>query len=97
VPFVVLLETIVQAHGVEPKVLVQPGRQRAWVRARAMLVYLAREWTGLRAKEVGQRLQRDPSVISRLYARYAANREEEMEARLSQAIHMTEREVNMQA
>lgn len=97
VPFPRLLETIAQAHGVAPEVLVRPGRQRAWVRARAMLVYLAREWSGLRAKEVGQRLHRDPSVISRLYALYAANREEEAETRLSRALREVERKVNTHA
>jgi hypothetical protein len=62
-----------------------------------MLVYLTREWSGLRAKEVGQQLHRDPSVISRLYASYAADRDEEREVRLSQAIRMIEQKVNMQA
>jgi hypothetical protein len=44
---------LAHAHGVAPQVLVQPGRQHAWVPTRAMLVYLAREWSGLQAKEVG--------------------------------------------
>ncbi len=48
-------------------------------------------------KEVGQQLQRDLSVVSRLYASYAAHRDEERETRLSQAIRMREQKVNMQA
>lgn len=97
VPFPVVLEGVAKAYGVDSEVLVQPGRQRAWVRARAMLVYLVREWSGLQAKEVGQRLHRDPSVISRLYMFYAANRDEETEAKLSRAVHTREHKVNMQA
>ena len=45
----------------------QAGRQRQWVAARAQLVYLAREWSGLTTKELGRRLHRDASMISRLY------------------------------
>ena len=54
-----------------------------------MLVYLAREWSDLQAKELGQCLQRDPSMSSRLYALYAANLDEESEVRLSRAMDRT--------
>ncbi len=66
--------------------LVEPGRQRAWVGARAMLVYLGREWGGVRASDLGRQLHRDASMISRLYARYAASRDMKAEARLARAI-----------
>jgi hypothetical protein len=45
-----------------------------WVRARSMLVYLAREWSGMSAKELGKELHRDPSIVSRLYTSYGENR-----------------------
>jgi hypothetical protein len=47
--------------------------------ARSMLVYLGREWGRVSVKELGKRLHRDPSVISRLYSAYAADRAERME------------------
>ena len=39
-----------------------------------MLVYAAREWSGLSVKDLGRRLHRDPSMISRLYAGYVVKR-----------------------
>jgi hypothetical protein len=39
------------------------------------LVYLAREWGRASVKEIGRRLHRDPSIISRLYSAYAADRD----------------------
>ena len=39
-----------------------------------MLVYLGREWCRVTVKELGKRLHRDSSVISRLYSMYAADR-----------------------
>ena len=40
-----------------------------------MLVYLAREWSRASVKEIGKRLHRDSSVISRSYSAYAADRD----------------------
>jgi hypothetical protein len=51
-----------------------------------MLVYLAREWARTSVKEIGRRLHRDPSIISRLYSAYAASRNEEMESALIQQL-----------
>jgi hypothetical protein len=51
-----------------------------------MLVYVAREWAKATVKEIGQRLHRDPSVISRLYAAYAADRDYENEAGLAEQL-----------
>ncbi len=48
-----------------------------------MLVYLAREWGRMSVKELGGRLHRDPSIISRLYAAYGASRDEKAESRLA--------------
>jgi hypothetical protein len=47
--------------------------------ARSMLAYLAREWGRVSVKELGKRLHRDPSVISRLYSAYGAARDEKKE------------------
>jgi hypothetical protein len=38
------------------------------------------------ARELGRRLQRDPSMISRLVAAYASHRDPTTEARIRQAI-----------
>jgi hypothetical protein len=47
-----------------------------------MLVYLAREWSGKRVKELGEELHRDPSIVSRLYASDAESRDRQVEDRL---------------
>ena len=57
--------------------LVQRGRQRKWVKPRA--AFLAREGVGQASKKIGRRLHRDPSIISRLYAAYAADRDRSKE------------------
>src|SRR5918992_1602616 len=69
-----LLPLVAKAHGATEKDLLEAGRQRKWIIARAMLVYLGREWGQLSVKELGKRLHRDPSVISRLYSAYPATR-----------------------
>jgi hypothetical protein len=81
-----LVEAIAKEHGTTANVLVRPGRERGWTGARAMLVYLAREWSGLKTKEVGKRLQRDPSRVSRLYALYAQNRNARIEAKIGRSL-----------
>lgn len=86
VQFSDLLDAVAEVHGVEPRVLVLGGRQRAWFSARAMLVYLGREWSGIKAKELAERLHRDPSVISRLYRRYAEGRDLKIEERLARVL-----------
>jgi hypothetical protein len=65
-----------------PDLLVQTGRQRDRVAARALLVYAGREWSGLSVKELGRRLHRDPSMISRLYAHYVSARTRSWEKRV---------------
>ena len=73
-------------RGVDSKALLQAGRQRQWVAARAQLVYLAREWSGLTTKELGRRLHRDPSMISRLYGWYQGHRNKQTEERLAREL-----------
>jgi len=86
VQFSELLDAVAKVHGVEPRVLIRGGRQRAWFLARAMLVFLGREWSGMRTKELGEQLHRDPSVISRLYRRYAERRDMKIEERLARVL-----------
>ena len=81
-----LLHLTAEAYGVSERSLVQPGRQRQWVRARSMLVYLAREWGRTSVKEIGRRLHRDPSIISRLYSAYAADRDQNREKKLAKQL-----------
>jgi REP-associated tyrosine transposase len=81
-----LVHLTAEAYRVTERELVQIGRQRKLVKPRSMLVYVGREWAKASVKEIGRRLHRDPSVISRLYAAYAADRDHEKEARLTQQL-----------
>ena len=81
-----LLQLTAKAYGVNERDLVRPGRQRKWAKARAALVYLAREWGRASVKEIGRRLHRDPSIISRLYSAYAADRDPNKEALLAKQL-----------
>ncbi|HET8759863.1 MAG TPA: transposase [Nitrospiria bacterium] len=83
VSFPRLLAAVARATGVAAEQLVRVGRQRDLVASRAFLVYAAREWSGVTAKDLGRRLHRDPSMISRLYAQYATQRDQRLEKRLS--------------
>lgn len=86
VPFDSLLRAVADAHGVTPAHLLRPDRRRDMGSPRAMLVFLAREWSRLRNDDLGRRLRRDPSMISRLYARYAQGRDRSAEAKISQLL-----------
>jgi len=86
VVFARLVRAVAQQQGVEAGGLVGPGRQRAGVGARAMLVYLGREWSQVSTKELGRQLHRDPSIISRLYWWYVANRDLDAEAKLAKVL-----------
>jgi len=56
------------------------------VKPRSALVYLAREWGRVSVKEIGRRLHRDPSIISRLYSAYAADRDPNKERLLAKQL-----------
>jgi REP element-mobilizing transposase RayT len=86
VGFARLLEAICALREVDSKALLQAGRQRQWVAARAQLVYLAREWSGITTKELGRRLHRDASMISRLYSWYQGHRNKQTEERLARQL-----------
>ena len=74
VSFLRLLQAVAESTGQSTDHLVGAGRQRNPAAARAFLVYAAREWSDLNVKEIGRRLNRDPSMISRLYASYVLKR-----------------------
>jgi REP element-mobilizing transposase RayT len=86
VGFTQLLQAVSQAHSVASELLLRAGRQRRWVAVRAQLVYLARQWCGLTAKELARRLNRDASMISRLYAWYETHRDESAEKKLARVL-----------
>ena len=80
-----LLETVSREYGVSREALTGSGRQRQWIEGRRFLVYLAREWGKMTTQELGRRLERDPSMISRLYRDHLGNRELERERRVAAA------------
>lgn len=83
-----LLNAVATVHGTTPRAILAPGRQRALVPARAMLVFLAREWTRLTTRDLGQRLRRDPSMVSRLAGAYAAHRDPTGEAQVRRMLSL---------
>ena len=82
VPFPHLVRAVVDATGVPKASLVGVGHQRALVEPRGFLVFAVRSWTDLTMKELGQRLRRDPSTMSRLYSKYLTQRRVAWERRL---------------
>jgi len=53
-----LVHLTAEAYGIRERQLVQPGRQRKWVRPRSLLVYMAREWGKASVKEISRWLYR---------------------------------------
>lgn len=86
VAFGPLLNAVATVYTVTPRAILASGRQRAPVPARAMLVFLAREWGRLTTHDLGRRLQRDPSMISRLASAYAMHRDTRAEAQVRRAL-----------
>jgi len=86
IAFGALLTAVATEFGISPRAIVASGRQRARVPARALFVHLARAWSGLTTRELGRRLQRDASMISRLAATYAAHRTPATEQRIRQTL-----------
>jgi len=75
-----LLALVCKQHGLTEEMLTGAGRRKDWVQARRQLVYLVREWANLTTQELGKRLKRDPSMISRLYKEYEESRDLRREA-----------------
>ena len=70
-----LLEAVAAQYGFSPERLTDVARSRSLTKARALLIYLARHWSGVTSKELGVRLKRDGSMISKLYMIYAEQRD----------------------
>jgi DNA-binding IclR family transcriptional regulator len=51
-----------------------------------LLVYLAREWGEMTIKDLGKRIGRDPSMVSRLCGEYEERRDLKREGRLVAAL-----------
>lgn len=81
-----LLKVVAEDQRVDPSVLVRSGRHRNLIRARSMLVYLAREWCGLKATKLGKELHRDTSMVTRLHRAYAGSPDRRAESRISQRL-----------
>jgi REP element-mobilizing transposase RayT len=81
VSFQRLLEVVAAQHGLAPERFTDVARRRSLTKPRSLLVYLARHWSGMTSKELGLRLRRDGSMISRLYTTYAEQRDPRVEAR----------------
>ncbi len=76
-----IVDLVAAEHGVDRDLLLGKGNNRKLARARSMLVFLGRDWSGITAKELGIKMGRDPSVISRLYGRYASSRDFKKESK----------------
>ena len=72
--------------GLGSGVSLDSGRRRDWIGARKLLVYLAREWGMIMNQELGKRLGRDPSMISRLIRDYEGKQDRRREAKLARAL-----------
>jgi hypothetical protein len=71
---------------VEPKTSSHPDGS-AWVKPRAQLAYLARDWCSMKTIEIARQLNRDASMVSRLCASYEAVRDLKTEKKVAEAIH----------
>jgi REP element-mobilizing transposase RayT len=77
-----LLEAVARECGVAKQALTGSGRRIDWIEGRRLLIYLAREWGDMTTEELGRRLRRDPSMISRLYRDYERARDREREKKV---------------
>ena len=68
--------------------LVGTERKRGWVATRSLLVYVAREWCGIKARVLAEHLNRDASMVSRLHAAYAAARDKRSESELQRLLRI---------
>ena len=87
VSFKRLVSAILKEHGLTEEAVMGSGRRNDWVQARRQLVYLGREWANLTAQELGKRLKRDPSMMSRLYKEYIDHRDQRREAVIARALN----------
>lgn len=76
-----------EASGPTVPSLVGRGRQRALVPTRAFLVYAVRTWNIITMKELGRRVHRAPSMMSRLFSQYLSHRRRGWEAGVRRLIY----------
>ena len=88
VKFSRLVEGVAALYGIEAERLVGTERKRGWVAPRSLLVYVAREWCGIKARVLAEHLNRDASMVSRLHAVYAAARDKRSESELQRLLHI---------
>lgn len=88
VPFRTILTAVATVYAITLCQVIVAGRQRALVPARAMPVSRTRQWSDLTVREIAQRLHRDPSMISRLAATYAAAPDHKLEAHIRRVLHL---------
>jgi hypothetical protein len=81
-----LVDAVAREYGLTKGMLTGSGRQRDWIEGRRFLVYVARKWGEMTTKDLGKRIDRDPSMISRLYGDYEGSRELERERRVAAAL-----------
>jgi REP element-mobilizing transposase RayT len=77
-----LAEGVAAVYGIEARRLLGTERNRSWVGPRSLLVYAAREWSGIKAKALAEYLNRDASMISRLHTAHAEKRDKKSESAL---------------
>jgi putative transposase len=78
-----LIDAVAAMHRIQPERLVSREQAKRWLKARSLLVYAAREWCGIKAKDIGAQLHRDASTISKLHTKYAESRDDRAEKRLA--------------
>ena len=88
VKFSRLVEAVAALYGIEAERLVGTERKRGRMAPRSLLVYVAREWCGIKARVLAEQLNRDASMISRLHAAYAAARDKESESELQRVLNI---------
>jgi putative transposase len=82
-----LLEAVAAQQGFSPERLTDVARSRHLTKTRTLLVYLARHWSGATSKELGLRLKRDASMISKLYSKYTEQRDLGAEGRIRRLLN----------
>jgi hypothetical protein len=80
-------EAVAAQQGFSPERLTDVARSRHLTKTRTLLVYLARHWSGATSKELGLRLKRDASMISKLYSKYTEQRDLGAEGRIRRLLN----------
>jgi hypothetical protein len=81
-----LLSAVAREYGVTKAISARSRRQRNWIEGRGFLDYSAREWGAMMTNDLGNRLNRDSSMIRRLYENYGRNQEPVRDRKIVAAI-----------